>query len=201
MKILFLTTIITIFLAGIFLYLKTDSLKKELNLQKSALLVIDIQNDYFPGGKMTLEDADNASLKAKKILEYYRKNKLEIIHIQHIASESSKGFFISGTEGVKIHNNVLPIKNEKIITKNVPSSFVATDLQDYLEKNNIKKLIITGMQTNVCVTATSKDALVLGFEPIIIGDTTAAVSNKIKKDTLKSLSKKIKILNTNDIID
>jgi nicotinamidase-related amidase len=139
----------------------------------TALLIVDIQNDYFPGGKMELADPISASLKAKEILEFFRSEKMPVIHVQHLSTYPGASFFIPDTEGVAIHNNVLPRSFEKVIQKNFPNSFRGTDLLDYLSINKIKKIVICGMMTHMCIDATARAAFDYGFQNIIIKDACA----------------------------
>lgn len=75
-------------------------------MENTALLIIDVQNDYFPGGKMTLEKVEQAAKNARSVLEYFRKNNLPVIHIQHISTNDGATFFLPATDGAKIHHLV-----------------------------------------------------------------------------------------------
>lgn len=140
---------------------------------KKALLVIDIQNDYFENGAMELEGALAASEKAKEILNDYRKRNLPIIHIQHLGIASTATFFKPNTKGAKIHSNVLPQDGEKTIIKFFPNSFRETDLNAYLQGNEISHLTIVGMMTHMCIDATIRAAKDLGYTCTLITDATA----------------------------
>ncbi|MCM4157821.1 cysteine hydrolase family protein [Gramella sp. AN32] len=140
---------------------------------KTALILIDIQQDYFPGGKMELSNPEKASLNAKKILDEFRKEKSPVIHIQHKSTRPDSKFFIPGTRGMEIHKNVKPIEREIVIIKNYPNSFRETELLETLHKMNIEKLVICGMMTHMCVDATTRHAKDLGFDCIVIGDACA----------------------------
>ncbi len=144
----------------------------DLNSPKTALLIIDIQNDYFPDGKFQLKDSEKAGLKALMVLEIFRDEELPVIHIQHESEEI--GFFAPGTEGQKIHECVSPVKGEQVFTKHQASSFAETPLKEHLEESGVKRLIIVGMQTNVCVMGTVNDAVDFGYEVIVLEDATAA---------------------------
>jgi nicotinamidase-related amidase len=137
---------------------------------KTALVIIDIQNDYFPGGTMELVSADEAASKAANILSYFRREEMPVIHVQHIALQEGATFFLPNTKGAEIHKSVTPLKTEKVITKNFPNSFRDTELLDYLKENNISKLILCGMMTDVCVDSTTRAAMDFGFENTIITD-------------------------------
>ena len=153
---------------------------------KTALILIDIQNDYFKGGKMELNEPEEASEKAKLILESFRKKKNPVIHIQHLSTRPNSTFFIPNTFGAEIHKSVEPIKNEKIITKNYPNSFRETELLEYLKSIGIEKLVISGMMTHMCVDATTRAAKDFGFECIVIGDACATKDLEINNETVKA---------------
>lgn len=141
---------------------------------KTALLLVDIQNDYFAGGANPLENADNAALNAKRLLEKFRLDNAEIIHIQHLAQRADASFFIPGTEGCNIHQLVQPFENEKVIIKHFPNSFRETELPDYLQMRQINHLVICGMMTHMCIDATTRAAKDLGFSCTLIADACAA---------------------------
>jgi nicotinamidase-related amidase len=84
---------------------------------KTALLIIDIQNDYFEGGTMTLAGSDSASMNAALVLDRFRTNNMPVVHIQHIATKPTATFFLPGTFGADIHKNVTPLVQEKSIYK------------------------------------------------------------------------------------
>ncbi len=77
---------------------------------ETALILIDIQNDYFPGGAMELYQSEKASDNAGKILRKFREEKRPVIHIQHNSTREGVTFFIPNTRGVEIHKNVAPPK-------------------------------------------------------------------------------------------
>ncbi|RKE81175.1 nicotinamidase-related amidase [Chryseobacterium sp. AG363] len=154
--------------------------------EHTALLIIDVQNDYFPGGKMTLEKSVQAAENTRRILEYFRNNHLPVIHIQHISTNDGAAFFLPGTDGAKINHLVLPEKDEKVIVKHFPNSFRETDLLNYLHSKNIKNLVITGMMTDVCVESTTRAAFDFGFTNIIIGDATATGNRELNGEVIKA---------------
>lgn len=139
----------------------------------TALLLVDIQNDYFPGGKMELEGSPQAGHKAGKILTYFRENGMQRIHLQHVSSRPDATFFVAGTPGVEIHDSVKPLAGEVVIQKHFPNSFRDTSLLEHLRANNINSLAISGMMTNMCVDATVRAAFDYGFKSIVLSDTCA----------------------------
>lgn len=140
---------------------------------KKGLIIIDIQNDYFEGGTMTLVNSDKACENAKLILDRFRYENLPVIFIQHIATRSSATFFLPETKGAEIHKTLNPLANEKVIIKHFPNSFRETDLLDYLREKQITDLVICGMMTHMCVDATTRAAKDYGFDITVIGDACA----------------------------
>lgn len=129
----------------------------------TALLLIDIQNDYFPGGAMELVGATEAGAQAGKLLAAFRQAPLPVIHIQHISVRSGASFFLPGTAGVEIHYPVRPNDGEPIFQKNFPNSFRETGLLEHLRRHGVSKLVIAGMMTQMCVDTTTRAAVDLGF--------------------------------------
>ena len=152
----------------------------------SALIIVDIQNDYFEKGTMTLVGSDKASENTKLVLEQFRKEKLPIIHIQHIAAQPNATFFLPNTEGVKIHNNVQPLREEKVIPKHYPNSFSETELLTYLKANNITDLTICGMMTHMCIDATTRAAYDFGFRCVVVGDACATKDLELNGHVVKA---------------
>jgi nicotinamidase-related amidase len=136
---------------------------------KSALILIDIQNDYFPGGKKELYHAAQAGTCARQVLDYFRKKNMPRFFIQHVSSPSSS-FFQPDTEGVKIHPCVAPLRDEKVIIKHAPSSFLGTTLLEELQKLEITNLVFVGMMSHMCVDTTVRVAKELGFSNTLLAD-------------------------------
>lgn len=151
-----------------------------------ALLIIDIQNDYFEGGKMVLEGAERASLSAKLILEKFRKKNLPVIHIRHLAVRPEATFFLPDTPGSEIYKNVEPLENEKVIIKHFPNSFRETDLLEYLKEKEITDLVICGMMTHMCIDATVRAAKDFVFNITLIGDACATRQLDINGEIIKA---------------
>lgn len=136
-----------------------------------ALIIIDIQEDYFKGGACELVNPLQTSLEAKKLLAIFREKRLPIFHIQHINSiRPNATFLLPNTKGIDIHENVRPRNDEPVIQKNFPNSFLQTNLEDALEKLGVKDLVICGMMSHMCVDATTRAAFDLGFNCTVAHD-------------------------------
>jgi nicotinamidase-related amidase len=153
---------------------------------KTALLIIDIQNDYFPGGKMELNKSIEAGINAKELLDHFRDKKMCVVHIKHIAIKPTATFFIRNTAGAEIHNFVKPLETEKLVVKNYPNSFRETDLDSYLKENNINRLVIIGMMTHMCIDSTVRAAFDLGYEIILTGEACATKELMIDSDRVSA---------------
>jgi nicotinamidase-related amidase len=138
-----------------------------------ALLLIDIQNDYFPGGAMELVNSPTAGVKAAKLLQEFRQRALPIIHIQHISTRPGATFFLPDTVGVEIHESVAPVGDEAVFQKNYPNSFRDTPLLEHLRDRQISQLVIAGMMTHMCVDSTTRAAADLGFPCVLAHDACA----------------------------
>lgn len=138
-----------------------------------ALLVIDVQKDYFRGGKMELAGSIEAAERICTLVSLFRKKGSPVIHVQHISVRPGASFFAPGTEGVEFHERVLPMEGEKVFRKNYPNAFRETGLEDYCREMGIGRVVIVGMMTHMCIDATVRAAFDLGFECILLGDCCA----------------------------
>jgi len=142
-------------------------------MAEHALVIIDIQNDYFPGGKMELEGAEAAAGNAGRALEQFRNKRLPIFHVRHLSTRQGATFFIPGTAGVEIHERVRPNSGERVIEKNFPNSFRATGLDQVLKAAGVTELVVAGMMTHMCVDASVRQAADLGYKVTLLGDACA----------------------------
>jgi nicotinamidase-related amidase len=152
---------------------------------KTALLIVDIQNFYFPGEGPGLVNAEQAGLNAKEVLKTFREENQLVIHVRH---KSDKGF--------EINKSVEPLSNEKVITKEEVNSFQKTDLLEYLKANNVTRLVIIGMQTQMCLEAAVRAGYDFGFECIVIQDACATRDVKFGGKTVKAADVQTTILAT-----
>ncbi len=163
-------------------------------MKNTALLVIDVQNDYFDGGKKALHEPEKALHQIQLLLAQFRRQQQPIIHIQHVMLDRPNRpatFFIAGTEGVEIHPDIAPQANEVILQKHFPSSFAGTGLQEHLQQQGIEQLVICGMMTQMCVDTTTRAAFDLGYLVQVAIDATACpalrwAGTDIPADTVKT---------------
>jgi nicotinamidase-related amidase len=152
-----------------------------------ALLIIDIQNDYFAGGAMELVGPDAAATNAARILASFREQGLPIIHVQHEALSPTATFFLPGTDGAKIHGSVAPIDGETVITKNFPNAFRGTNLKDVLDGLNFEQLVVVGMMTHMCIDTSVRAANDFGFKVTLVGDACATLDLEYEGRTVAAI--------------
>ncbi|MBP2681818.1 MAG: cysteine hydrolase [Candidatus Krumholzibacteriota bacterium] len=128
----------------------------------TALVVIDVQEFYFPGGALPLDRPEAAAANCKKLLEKFRSEKKLVVHVGHKAKT-----------GVAFHADVVPLEGEKVVMKEEVSAFNGTDLLEYLRAQRVEKLVICGMQTHMCVEGAVRAAYDLGFECTVVRDACA----------------------------
>ncbi len=143
-------------------------------MKDCALLVIDVQNDYLPEGAFPLEGSVEAAKNAAKMQGYFRSKNMPVYIIDHESLQEGATFFIPGSDGQKVADFVNPQETDVCIRKHFPNSFKDTSLLEDLQARGIKKLVITGMMTFMCVDATTRAACDLGFTCTLIHDATAA---------------------------
>lgn len=136
---------------------------------KKALLIIDVQNDYFTNGNCELCQPETALDTIKKLLEKFREQALPVFYIQHVSTMQA-GFFVPNTDGVQIHPDIKPQKTDTVIVKHYPNSFYETSLQKELVKQEITDLVVCGMMTHMCIDTTVRAAKDYGYHITLISD-------------------------------
>lgn len=142
-------------------------------IMQQGLLLVDIQNDYFPGGRMALAGINEAAVQARALLGAFRARQWPTYHIQHVSVRPGAAFFQAGTTGVELHESIAPLQGETIIEKHFPNSFRETGLQEILTAAGVKELVICGAMSHMCIDATTRAAADLGFACTVIHDACA----------------------------
>jgi nicotinamidase-related amidase len=170
------------------------------NNNKRALLVIDVQDFYFPGGDMELKNPEAAAANVFKLIEHARESKTEVIFIKH-----------KYEPGGNIYPSIVPSESEKVFTKTKINSFIGTGLKEYLEERDIGSVIICGMQTHMCVEAATRAAADLGYSctlvhdacatrDLVFGDKTVRAED-VHAATLSTLKSYAKVVSTDEYIE
>lgn len=130
--------------------------------QKTALLIIDVQEFYFPGGRMLLENPEIAGMNAGLLLDHFRKSEMLVYHVRH-----------NFEPGGNIHPYVKPMGDETIISKDQVNAFVDTELLEMMHRDSVEQVVICGMQTHMCVEAAVRAAHDYGFSCLLVSDACA----------------------------
>jgi nicotinamidase-related amidase len=137
------------------------------------LLLIDLQNDYFPGGRAELAAPEAAVEQAAGLLAAFRAQALPVIHVQHVSIRPGATFFLPDTDGVRIHERVAPAPGEIVIEKHFPNAFRETTLREILDGYGSRELVVAGMMTHLCVDSTLRAAFDLGYTCTLAHDACA----------------------------
>ena len=154
---------------------------------KTALLLVDIQKEYFPGGAMPLEGPVEAAVQAQKLLAYFRYNHLPAIFIQHVSLDPEATSFRPGSPGISLDSSIRPLPGEPVVRKHHPNSFRDTNLQELLRTAEVSRLVICGMMTHMCIDATTRAACDYGFECIVAADACATRDLPFAGETLPAV--------------
>ena len=165
------------------------------------LLIIDLQNDYFPDGKFPLWNTDTVLSNCKEAIRAAQAKGIPIILIQHIANAKMgiAPFFNKGTDGVKIHPEILDAAPDAaIVVKEYADSFLGTNLEELLSGHAATELLICGMMTQNCVTHTAISKSAEKYRISILPDCCTTVTEMIHKIALNALSQRVQFIQTLD---
>jgi nicotinamidase-related amidase len=156
--------------AGVGLAAPADAARRGATMQANAdqaLLIIDIQNFYFEGGSVPLTAPVEAARQARRVLDRFRERRLPVIHVRHVPASGP------ATDQYAIRPEVAPLPGEEVVEKRYANSFRETRLLELLRGLGVKRLVIVGMQTHMCVEAAARAAADLGFEVTVVADACA----------------------------
>ncbi|HSV93118.1 MAG TPA: cysteine hydrolase family protein [Desulfobacterales bacterium] len=142
-------------------------------MNAQGLILVDLQNDYFPGGRMELEAVEAAAGRAAQLLRQFRDRALPVFHVRHVADRPGATFFLPGTPGADIHATVAPAPGEAVVVKHFPNSFRDTDLLERLRGAGVAEVTICGAMSHMCIDATARAAADLGFTCRVAHDACA----------------------------
>lgn len=138
-----------------------------------AVIAVDIQNDYFEGGKFPLDGMEAAAAKARQVIDAARAKGDLVVHVRHEFADASAPFFHPGSEGAQINAAVPPAEGEPVITKNAVNAFKGTDLKATLDKAGVADVVIVGAMSHMCIDAATRAASDLGYQTTVIHDACA----------------------------
>lgn len=144
-------------------------------MSKRAVIVVDIQNEYFASGKLPLVNIDQAAAKAAQVINAARQKEDLLVHVHHEFPDPNAPVFTPGSDGVNIHESVAPKGDEPVILKNYPNSFLKTNLKELLDSNDIEEVVVIGAMSHMCIEATSRAASDFGYKVAVLEDACATM--------------------------
>ena len=142
-------------------------------MNKRAIIVVDLQNEYLATGKLPLVGIDTALANATRVIAAARAKGELVIHVRHEMAQAGAPVFVPGSDGVQIIPAVAPVEGESVVLKNYPNSFRDTVLQDTLKAGGIEEVVVVGAMSDVCIDATARAAADLGYDLTVVHDACA----------------------------
>jgi len=147
-----------------------------LIISKIVLIIVDLQSDYFQGGKWEFEGIEAASEKASALLMCFRGNRLPIVHVHHEFPTIDAPFFVPNSDGANVHSSVQDRDAESIVIKHQINSFRDTNLKAVLDNVAVDSLLICGAMSHMCIDAVTRAANDFGYECTIAHDACATLA-------------------------
>ncbi|WP_070963856.1 cysteine hydrolase family protein [Vibrio sonorensis] len=173
-------------------------------MSKTALVVIDLQNDYFPQGKYPLWNTDNTLNQVLKMIALANEKGMPVIHVQHVADPALglAPFFVKGTDGVEIHSKIVDAAPQgEVVEKTRADSFEGTKLKEVLEKHAVEELLLCGMMTQNCVTHTALSKSAQEYKVSVVMDACTTVDEMIHKIALNAISTKVELVTVDGLVN
>jgi nicotinamidase-related amidase len=142
-------------------------------MSKKAIIVVDIQNDYFPAGKFPLKDVEKAADNAARVIAHARKHGDLVVHIRHDSLEADAAFFVQDTHGVQIHDKVANLPDETLIIKHFMNPYRETGLKFFLDEKGVTDVVVVGNMSHMCIDAVTRASDDFGFVTTVVHDACA----------------------------
>lgn len=144
-------------------------------MNKRAIVVVDLQNEYLPTGKLPLVGLEPALANAARIISSARAKSELLIHVRHEFAAPGAPVFVPGSDGVQIIPSVAPVAGESVVLKNHPNSFRDTGLKQMLDEQGVTELVVIGAMSHMCVEATTRAAADFGYPVTVVHDACATM--------------------------
>ncbi|MDO7596854.1 MAG: cysteine hydrolase [Pseudomonadota bacterium] len=145
-------------------------------MSKTALIIVDLQNDYFKGGKWELEGTEAATIKATSLLKRFREKGLPVVHIRHEFPTDDAPFFAPNSEGAKVYPPVQEVAGEPVVVKHQINSFRETGLKEVLDGLQVDSVLICGAMSHMCIDAVTRAANDFGYKCSVAHDACATLA-------------------------
>ncbi|RKZ84145.1 MAG: cysteine hydrolase [Gammaproteobacteria bacterium] len=156
-------------------------------MSRTVLIIVDLQNDYFKGGKWELEGTEAAAVKAAMLLNTFRDKGLPVVHVRHEFPTIDAPFFAPNTEGAKAHSSVQEREDEPVVIKHQINSFRDTNLKDILDELAVDNILICGAMSHMCIDAVTRAANDFGYICSIAHDACATLELEFNGVTVPAI--------------
>ncbi|WP_311224278.1 MULTISPECIES: cysteine hydrolase family protein [unclassified Acidovorax] len=153
-------------------------------MNKRALIVVDLQNEYLATGKLPLVGIDTALANAARVVAAARAKGELVIHVRHEMAQADAPVFVPGSAGVQIISIVAAADDESVVLKNYPNSFRDTNLKQLLDAQGVKELVVIGAMSHMCIEATSRAAADFGYPVTVVHDACATMDLEFEGTTV-----------------
>lgn len=167
------------------------------------LLVIDVQNDYFAGGRFPLWNTDAILGNIARAIERAKAGRIPVVLVQHVvdSAQGTAPFFNKGTAGAEIHPRILAVaRGAPIVVKEFADGFVKTNLEGVLAGLGATELLVCGMMTQNCVTHTAISKSAEKYEVCILADCCTTVSEILHVIALRAVSTRLRVVPSSDVL-
>ncbi|MBW4611864.1 MAG: cysteine hydrolase [Desmonostoc vinosum HA7617-LM4] len=144
---------------------------------KRALLVIDVQNEYFTG-KLPVTYPSGSLDNILQVMNIAREQGIPVIVVRHTQPSEDSPIFKKGSQAWELHPEIAKYPYDLLIEKNLPGSFTGTELENWLRDQGIDTVVISGYMTQMCCDTTARQASHLGFAVEFLADATGTLAFK-----------------------
>jgi nicotinamidase-related amidase len=144
-------------------------------MKQRGLIVVDLQNEYLPTGKLPLSGIEAAAANAARVIADARSKGIPVFHIRHEIANGDAPMFVPGSNGVAIQPAVAPVGDEPVIVKNHINAFRETDLKQRLDARGVEEVVVVGAMSHMCVDAVVRAAVDMGYPVTVLHDACATL--------------------------
>ena len=145
-------------------------------MSKTTLIIVDLQKDYFQGGKWQLEGTEAAAANAARLLSAFREKGWPVVHIRHVFANTDAPFFAPGSSGAEVHPLVAERPGEAVLIKQQINSFRDTELKQVLDQAGVSQVLICGAMSHMCIDAVTRAAHDFGYSCAVAHDACATLA-------------------------
>lgn len=142
---------------------------------KRGLVVVDLQNEYLPTGKLPLTGIEAAVTNAVRVINHARDTGVPIFHIRHESDNEGAPIFVKGSTGAQIQSAVAPVGHEPVIVKKHINAFRETDLKQQLDAFGVQEIVVIGAMSHMCIDAVVRAAADMGYPVSVLHDACATL--------------------------